>query len=210
MKYIDLHVHSLFSDGTCTPEELVDKASAQGLVAFALTDHDTVGGVDRALAAAKDKHLQVIPGVELSCEYQITPTRSKEIHILGYNIDWKQKELLDTLEAVAKERDDRNKKMCENLQKAGYPIDYDSLIERFGNTILTIIYRMSYAATVFAESRQCIRETAETTKLLCGNWQTTMVFSSPAAPITMVQTNRIWTSEPAKEIYGCRLCSSKI
>lgn len=137
MKYIDLHVHSLFSDGTCTPEELVDKASAQGLVAFALTDHDTVGGVDRALAAAKDKHLQVIPGVELSCEYQITPTRSKEIHILGYNIDWKQKELLDTLEAVAKERDDRNKKMCENLQKAGYPIDYDSLIERFGNTILT-------------------------------------------------------------------------
>ena len=43
MKYIDLHVHSLFSDGTCTPEELVDKASAQGLVAFALTDHDTVG-----------------------------------------------------------------------------------------------------------------------------------------------------------------------
>ena len=66
MKYIDLHVHSLFSDGTCTPEELVDKASAQGLVAFALTDHDTVGGVDRALAAAKDKHLQVIPGVELS------------------------------------------------------------------------------------------------------------------------------------------------
>ena len=64
MKYIDLHVHSLFSDGTCTPEELVDKASAQGLVAFALTDHDTVGGVDRALAAAKDKHLQVIPGVE--------------------------------------------------------------------------------------------------------------------------------------------------
>ena len=137
MKYIDLHVHSLFSDGTCTPEELVDKASAQGLVAFALTDHDTVGGVDRALAAAKDKHLQVIPGVELSCEYQITPTRSKEIHILGYNIDWKQKELLDTLEAVAKERDDRNKKMCKNLQKAGYPIDYDSLIERFGDTILT-------------------------------------------------------------------------
>ena len=137
MKYIDLHVHSLFSDGTCTPEELVDKASAQGLVAFALTDHDTVGGVERALEAAKDKHLQVIPGVELSCEYQITPTRSKEIHILGYNIDWKQKELLDTLEAVAKERDDRNKKMCENLQKAGYPIDYDSLIERFGDTILT-------------------------------------------------------------------------
>lgn len=94
MKYIDLHVHSLFSDGTCTPEELVDKASAQGLVAFALTDHDTVGGVERALAAAKDKHLQVIPGVELSCEYQITPTRSKKFIFLATILTGNKKNFL--------------------------------------------------------------------------------------------------------------------
>lgn len=137
MKYIDLHVHSVCSDGTCTPEELVDLAIDHDLVAFALTDHDTVDGVERAMKAGEKRHIQVIPGVELSCEYTISPSRKKEIHILGYNLDWNQPELRDTLEAVAKERDDRNRKMCENLNQAGFPIDYDSLVDRFGNTILT-------------------------------------------------------------------------
>ncbi len=137
MKYIDLHVHSVCSDGTCTPEELVDLAIDHELVAFALTDHDTVAGVGRAMEAAKGRHIQVIPGVELSCEYKISPSRKKEIHILGYNLDWNQQKLRDTLEDVAKERDDRNRKMCENLKRGGFPIDYESLVKRFGNTILT-------------------------------------------------------------------------
>lgn len=137
MQYIDLHVHSNCSDGTFTPEELVELATDNYLVAFALTDHDTVSGVSRAVSAAQGKKIEVIPGVELSCEYQIAPGRKKEIHILGYNIDYTQPELLHTLEAVAGERDTRNRKMCENLSNAGYPIDYESLTERFGNTILT-------------------------------------------------------------------------
>lgn len=137
MKYIDLHVHSVCSDGTFTPEELVDLAIQNDLVAFALTDHDTTDGVERAIEAAKDKHIEVIPGVELSCEYTITPTRKKEIHILGYQLDWKQKELCDALADVAREREERNRKMCKNLSSAGYPIDYPSLVARFGNTILT-------------------------------------------------------------------------
>lgn len=137
MKFIDLHVHSNCSDGSCTPEELVELAIQNDLVAFALTDHDTVEGVERAMKAAEEKHIQVIPGVELSCEYEISPSRKKEIHILGYNLDYNQPELCETLEAVAKERDDRNRKMCENLNRDGYPIDYDSLMERFKNTIVT-------------------------------------------------------------------------
>lgn len=137
MKYIDLHVHSVCSDGTCTPEELVDLAIDHDLVAFALTDHDTVDGVERAMRAGERRHIQVIPGVELSCEYTISPDRKKEIHILGYNLDWNQPELRNTLEDVAKERDDRNRKMCENLNQAGFPIDYEALVARFGNTILT-------------------------------------------------------------------------
>lgn len=137
MKYIDLHVHSICSDGTCTPEELVELAIQNDLVAFALTDHDTVEGVERAMKAAEGRHIQVIPGVELSCEHTISPSRKKEIHILGYNLDWNQPELRETLEAVAQERDDRNRKMCENLHRDGYPIDYESLVRRFGNTIVT-------------------------------------------------------------------------
>lgn len=137
MKYIDLHVHSVCSDGTCTPEELVDLAIENDLVAFALTDHDTVEGVEGAMKAAEGRHIQVIPGVELSCEYTISPSRKKEIHILGYNLDWNQPELRETLEKVAQERDDRNRKMCENLHRDGYPIEYESLVNRFGNTIVT-------------------------------------------------------------------------
>ena len=61
MQYIDLHVHSTCSDGTFTPEQIVDLAVDKGLAAFALTDHDTVAGVGRALTAARGKSLTVIP-----------------------------------------------------------------------------------------------------------------------------------------------------
>ncbi len=137
MQYIDLHVHSNYSDGTCTPEELVDLAIDRELVAFSLTDHDTVDGVERAVSYGKKRHMEVIPGVELSCEYVINAEKKKEIHILGYQLDYQNEELLNTLTKVAKERDDRNQKMCVNLHNAGYPIDYESLTARFGNTILT-------------------------------------------------------------------------
>jgi hypothetical protein len=137
MKYIDLHVHSNCSDGTFSPEELVDLAEDKKLVAFALTDHDTVDGVARAMQAAQGRHIQVIPGVELSCEYVISSEKKKEIHILGYNLNWEQPALRDALDAAAAERDERNRKMCENLHAAGFPIDYPSLCERFGSTILT-------------------------------------------------------------------------
>lgn len=137
MQYIDLHVHSCCSDGTATPEELVQLAIDNNLVAFALTDHDTVEGVARALDAAKGRNIQVIPGVELSCEYTISPSRKKEIHILGYNLDHTQPELVDTLSKIAEERDNRNRQMCKNLNAAGFPIDYESLTARFKGTILT-------------------------------------------------------------------------
>lgn len=137
MQYIDLHVHSNCSDGTFSPAELVDLALEKDLVAFALTDHDTVDGVAPALAAAKDRNIEVIPGIELSCEYEVASGRKKEIHILGYHIDYTQQSLLDALKKVGEERDNRNIKMCENLRQAGFPIDYESLTKRFGNTILT-------------------------------------------------------------------------
>lgn len=139
MRYIDLHVHSTCSDGTLTPEELVLRGIKNDLVAFALTDHDTVDGVARAIRKAEelDQHIQVIPGVELSCQYPVSPDQSVEIHILGYNIDHTNPALVSTLKKVAEERDNRNKKMCENLHNAGYPITYKELTEKFGDMILT-------------------------------------------------------------------------
>ena len=64
--FVDLHIHSVFSDGTCTPEELADLAVKQRLAAIALTDHDTADGIPRLLKACKDLNLQTIPGIELS------------------------------------------------------------------------------------------------------------------------------------------------
>lgn len=139
MKYIDLHVHSTCSDGTLTPEELVLRGIRNDLVAFALTDHDTVDGVDRAIQKANEleNHIQVIPGVELSCQYEVSSTHNVEIHILGYRIDHHNETLVSKLEQVAEERDNRNKKMCKNLHDAGYPISYEELTRKFGNMIIT-------------------------------------------------------------------------
>ena len=89
MKLIDLHIHSTASDGSLTPTEVVNRANDLGLTAMALTDHDTVAGIDEALEAAKDLDMEVIPGIEVSCIY-----KGKEIHILGLYIDHKDPELL--------------------------------------------------------------------------------------------------------------------
>lgn len=139
MRYIDLHVHSTCSDGTLTPEELVLRGIRNDLVAFALTDHDTVDGVGRAIQKAEEleNHIQVISGVELSCQYPVTPEKNVEIHILGYNINHKDETLVSTLKNVATERDNRNRKMCENLHNAGYPITYKELTDKFGGMIIT-------------------------------------------------------------------------
>ena len=142
MKLIDLHMQSTCSDGTDTPTELVRLALEKNLVAMAVTDHDTVAGVAEAMEAAKGKPIEVIPGVEISCEYVIppsagNPSRKKEIHILGYNMDIENKPLLDALTFAREERDNRNKKMCENFYNAGYTmITYENLLERFGNVTI--------------------------------------------------------------------------
>lgn len=98
-KTIDLHVHSTASDGTFTPTELVAEAKRCGLSAFALTDHDTVDGISEALAAGEASGLEVIPGVELSTEYNET-----EIHVVGLFIDPANTDLQAEL---AKFRDNR-------------------------------------------------------------------------------------------------------
>ncbi len=139
MQLIDLHMHSTCSDGTDSPSELVKLALEKDLVAMAVTDHDTVSGVAEAMKAAEGKPIEVIPGVEISCEYVVPPmagqpSRKKEIHILGYGMDINNKELLEVLDFASTERDNRNRKMAENFYNAGYTmITYDKLRERFGN-----------------------------------------------------------------------------
>ena len=83
MELTDLHVHSTASDGTFTPSKLVAEAKKVGLKAFALTDHDTVAGIDEAAGAADKAGIELIPGIEISTKYNSTYIQDKEIHIVG-------------------------------------------------------------------------------------------------------------------------------
>ena len=77
---VDLHVHTLYSDGTFTPEEVVNEAIRLGLEAVAITDHDCIEGISPAIKAAENAELEIIPGIEISAAIEDT-----EIHILGWS-----------------------------------------------------------------------------------------------------------------------------
>lgn len=128
---IDLHVHSTESDGTFTPTELVAEAKKQGLSAFALTDHDTVDGVDEARKAAEQTKIELISGVELSTEYE-----GKEIHMVGLFLDETNPALLKHLAHFRDNRDNRNEKMYVLLQKEGFDITESALREMFPDAVV--------------------------------------------------------------------------
>lgn len=131
-EFIDLHVHSNASDGTFTPAELVDYAEEKGLYAFALTDHDTVDGIEEAAAAAENKMVKVIPGIEISAEFG-----ECDLHILGLNVDYKSSGFLKIVEECRKSRDSRNLKMIEKVREQGMPLTREIMEERFGNVSVT-------------------------------------------------------------------------
>lgn len=130
---VDLHVHSTFSDGTYTPKELVALAAAKELRAMALTDHDTVAGVPEALAAASAyPKLEILPGVELSCEHE-----GKEVHMLGLLIDPADQTLQIHLKEFQDGRKNRNRKMVELLAEHGLVIDYEDLLAENPDCVIT-------------------------------------------------------------------------
>lgn len=122
MKFADLHLHTVFSDGTYTPQELVLKSRESGLSAIAVTDHDSVGGIAPALKAAGAQNPEVLSGIELSAEYQ-----GLEIHILGYLIDYKNKSLLEKLDFLKKNRIQRIYKITDKLKEMGIGLEPESV-----------------------------------------------------------------------------------
>ncbi len=128
----DLHVHSCCSDGTYTPTELVLYAKEKGLKAFALTDHDTILGIEEAMAAGKAQGVEVIPGIEFSTNY-----REKDIHVLGLGIDWKDARFLKKLREFQDSRDLRNRKMIARMADCSVHITYEKMQEAFPNSTWT-------------------------------------------------------------------------
>jgi len=122
MKFADLHLHTQFSDGTFTPEELVLRAQNVGLACIALTDHDTVEGCARAAAACANVKMEFISGAELTAEHEDT-----EVHILGYFLDTKNPVLLDRIGKFQAVRQNRINEMCAALNRLGIPLKAESV-----------------------------------------------------------------------------------
>lgn len=132
MAKVDLHIHTNASDGKFTSTEIVRRAAELGLEIIAITDHDTVDGIPTALDAIKSyPKLRLIPGVELS-----TDVEKGEIHILGYFVDFTDKEFQASLETMRNSRVIRAHRMVENLAKMGVRIEWQRVQEIAGNGAL--------------------------------------------------------------------------
>lgn len=166
MLAVDLHVHSNRSDGSFTPGQLVDYAMEKGLAAFALTDHDTIDGLEEAIQYAESLRTErkdnsgasrtdaapaaegakrrgpvpeVIPGIEFSTEYQ-----GNDVHILGLYIDYHNHVFRRRLRDFVDSRTTRNQKMCRLLQDAGIDLTYEALLSRFPDAVITRAHYAKY------------------------------------------------------------------
>ncbi|MBR4633143.1 MAG: PHP domain-containing protein [Elusimicrobia bacterium] len=132
--FVDLHIHTCFSDGIFTPEQVVEYSSRVGLSAISITDHDTVDGVQRAVEAGKKYGVEIISGIELSAELD-NVTRT-EMHILGYYVNWKSKSFNDALAVFKKVRIQRAKGIFEKLKNLNIELDPEGLISGVGDKVI--------------------------------------------------------------------------
>ncbi len=160
---VDLHVHSNRSDGSFSPTELVDYAIEKGLSAFALTDHDTVDGLEEAIVYANKLRQEYmnsqsdidseayshgdattnkencncpIPEVIPGIEFS-TEYQGRDVHVVGLYIDYRNADFVKQLKAFVDSRDVRNEKMCGLLQEHGVDITYEQLLAEFPDAVIT-------------------------------------------------------------------------
>lgn len=124
---VDLHIHTRHSDGANSVDEILDIAVKKGLSAISITDHDTLGAYPYALEEGRKKGLEVITGIELSCEL-----KGKDIHILGYFIDHENEELNRVLKQMRKARLERAEKIVKNLNHQGVDLRFETVLRFAG------------------------------------------------------------------------------
>ena len=148
-KVADLHVHTYLSDGTFSPEKVVEYAKANGIDAIAITDHDCCSGIAPAILAGRGIDVEVIPGVELTAELE-----NSEIHILGYFVDWKNASFLKKLDKIVMVRKERAKEILKKLKKHRIDISEEELFEASGPGcvgrlhIANILFRKGYVSSI--------------------------------------------------------------
>jgi 3',5'-nucleoside bisphosphate phosphatase len=121
----DLQSHSIHSDGALPPAEVVALAAAAGVELLALSDHDSVNGVDEALAAGEEQGVRMVPATEISA----LRSPDEDVHVLGYGVDHRDRGLLDWLEASRADRELRAERLAQRLEELGFEVDR-SVIEK--------------------------------------------------------------------------------
>jgi hypothetical protein len=129
VKFADLHIHTNFSDGTFSPQEVVCLAKEKGLSCIAITDHDTIDALGAATNAALSLDIEILPGIELTCQLNVT-----EIHILGYLIDYNQAWLKEMLGQRHKVRSRRIQTMVDKLKALGLKLEVSDVLDIAGTS----------------------------------------------------------------------------
>lgn len=148
----DLHCHSVVSDGTLTPEALAERAKANGVELWALTDHDEIGGQQRAAAAAKAQGMHYLTGTEVSVTFA-----GQTVHIVGLGFDAENPDIMQGLRNTRGGREQRAMEMSDSLAKAGIKGAYEGALKFVGNPELI---SRTHFARFLVESGVC-RETNE-------------------------------------------------
>jgi predicted metal-dependent phosphoesterase TrpH len=125
--YIDLHLHTTASDGVMRPSEIVKYAKLKGLQAIAITDHDTIGGLEEGVSEGDRINFEVIPGIEISAEHS-----PGSMHLLGFFLNIHHPLLKERLEYLQKARAERNPKIVERLNRLGVELTYEEVLKVSG------------------------------------------------------------------------------
>lgn len=136
---VDMHIHSVESDGTYTSKEILELAIKNNVRAIALTDHDTIDGLRLAQQEANKIKFEFIPGIEISCnDYNL------DIHVLGYYLNLEDKTFLEEIEKLKISREARNLKIIENFKKIGIIIDIEELKKMAPGNIISRLHFANY------------------------------------------------------------------
>jgi predicted metal-dependent phosphoesterase TrpH len=123
MPILDLHMHSRFSDdGEFSPEQLLERGHTLGLRAMAITDHNSVKGVEGGIRRGAELGIEVIPAVEIDCSF-----RGRNFHLLGYFIDWTRREYFELEEDITRQEEEAFEHKAANLVRLGLPVDQDAV-----------------------------------------------------------------------------------
>ena len=142
---VDMHIHTIASDGTFTPEEGVKRAKSFGMKTIAITDHDTVDGLAEGKKIADEVGIEFIQGIEISCNID-----NLEVHILGYFLYLEDEEFLTELEELKKARENRNKKVVEKLEKCGIVVDMEKVKNMAPGNIISRVHIANYLVEIGA------------------------------------------------------------